>query len=1066
MVIQHNVFALFASRENKVVLDKKEKSAEKLSTGYRINRAADDAAGLAISEEMRKQIRGLNRGAQNIDEGINYCRTADGALNEVHDMLQRMNELAVQAANGPNSDSDRAAISEEVDHIKTEIDRIFQTTRYNEEYIFKTDEPESEELTPYELAFKAYPNNIFIYNETYDNGTATYGGVSYNGKRYAWSTVSPTMFDPTTNMFRKGTYTLNASDGTRLTLTCENGSTPPQVSCEYTMMADAGGIKINDEKIDWKDVKDDKGMSINPKYIEAKNYSFNYHGVKISFKPEPEDDFPDLLAKLSYVRWKSDYQIPNQDTALYGDFSSTRAYFSSNEQVREYISGNSVASYTICASDGKKGFDGIWLKDKDGKTVAGSEMTWEQLGIKEWGDGSTDINKNRNYEYSCKDPINPGSYIKFSFTVINEISKDSAIEALDGVKLVPSKDLSKISASNSVRVSLDGNTVSVDGNTAKILSTSNTINKYDTPEMILKEQYYLGRDFEKEPHKYVDENLTCVSTAGGIEVTVSYSYTIDGNTTTKTFTGKNPTAVDDIKKAISISVNTSANGIVAARSLAGAKNPILQSLSELVPMTGNGQNTNLKEVLQFASTSTISASPLKSTYTTNPNDSYAGAHIDFSGLGQGYGLMDLIGMGFNSTCASCSNHYSIQFVTNSMIGSAQWNSLTTGNPYQYALENDGSDNLTLYVNLDSMSGTINDGAKFTNALIDIINSPKVKQSDFYRHYTKYATYEDDAILYVFDERSDHSNDPYVKNGQSTAISAAFQPHAFKPPKGTTVFDITLKDNDVKFDNNGNPINDYVKIQYQCDFSDMLSGDHLKITASDNANGAYVKSASSKYGYELYDAKNPNHSGLQRFDITKIELDITDNLIQSQAEKLVNSAITNTRLDITGSKASYSVDAEVNENNAMVTNYNTPRQIIPPNSNGSFGDFLNIHCSSNARDFIRIQRQKLSVKKLGLTKLSVATEPKATKAIAILENVLSKVSKSRSTFGAYQNRLEHAYAINQNTAENTQYAESQIRDTDMAEEMVKYSNADILSQAGTSMLAQANQMNQAVLNLLS
>jgi len=113
------------------------KATEKLSSGYKINRAADDAAGLAISEKMRKQIRGLTQASANAQDGISAVQTAEGALTEVHDMLQRMNELAVKAANGTMSESDRDAIQSEVDQLVTEIDRVSITTKFNETYLLK-----------------------------------------------------------------------------------------------------------------------------------------------------------------------------------------------------------------------------------------------------------------------------------------------------------------------------------------------------------------------------------------------------------------------------------------------------------------------------------------------------------------------------------------------------------------------------------------------------------------------------------------------------------------------------------------------------------------------------------------------------------------------------------------------------------------------------------------------------------------------------------------------------------------------------------------------------------------
>ena len=131
MVVQHNMQAANASRVLNVTAGQQAKSTEKLSSGYRINRAADDAAGLSISEKMRKQIRGLDRASTNAQDGVSAVQTAEGALNEVHSMLQRINELAVQAANGTNATEDVISISDEVQALKTEITRIASTTDFN-----------------------------------------------------------------------------------------------------------------------------------------------------------------------------------------------------------------------------------------------------------------------------------------------------------------------------------------------------------------------------------------------------------------------------------------------------------------------------------------------------------------------------------------------------------------------------------------------------------------------------------------------------------------------------------------------------------------------------------------------------------------------------------------------------------------------------------------------------------------------------------------------------------------------------------------------------------------------
>ena len=135
MVVQHNLTAMNSNRMLGLTTKTQAKSTEKLSSGYKVNRAADDAAGLAISEKMRRQIRGLTQASLNAQDGISAVQTAEGALNEVHDMLQRMNELAVKSANGTNQSEDQSYIQSEVDALIAEIDRVATTTTFNERNI-------------------------------------------------------------------------------------------------------------------------------------------------------------------------------------------------------------------------------------------------------------------------------------------------------------------------------------------------------------------------------------------------------------------------------------------------------------------------------------------------------------------------------------------------------------------------------------------------------------------------------------------------------------------------------------------------------------------------------------------------------------------------------------------------------------------------------------------------------------------------------------------------------------------------------------------------------------------
>ena len=195
MVVQHNMQAANANRMLGITSGAQAKSTEKLSSGYKINRAADDAAGLTISEKMRKQIRGLDKASSNAQDGVSSVQTAEGALTEVHSMLQRMNELAVQAANGTNSkDTDRKAIQDEIDQLNTEIDRVAETTKFNEIYLLKGDDGEKT------INMKAHDAGLKGTLTDNGDGTATFkmdelnvgDTVSIGGKQY---TIGATKVD-------------------------------------------------------------------------------------------------------------------------------------------------------------------------------------------------------------------------------------------------------------------------------------------------------------------------------------------------------------------------------------------------------------------------------------------------------------------------------------------------------------------------------------------------------------------------------------------------------------------------------------------------------------------------------------------------------------------------------------------------------------------------------------------------------------------------------------------------------------------------------------------------------
>ncbi len=198
MVVQHNLQAMNANRMLGITTKEATGSTEKLSSGYRINRAADDAAGLAISEKMRKQIRGLDQASENAEDGISCVQTAEGALAEVQDMLQRMNELLVQAANGTNSETDRMYIQDEIDQLISEVDRVAETTKFNETYLLKGDET-AEMRTVYMTNYSLTYTANMVSNDVANNTDAPAYNVNYTGTNNVYI-VSKEVYDTGSNI--------------------------------------------------------------------------------------------------------------------------------------------------------------------------------------------------------------------------------------------------------------------------------------------------------------------------------------------------------------------------------------------------------------------------------------------------------------------------------------------------------------------------------------------------------------------------------------------------------------------------------------------------------------------------------------------------------------------------------------------------------------------------------------------------------------------------------------------------------------------------------------------------
>ena len=250
MVVQHNLTAMNANRMLGVTTSAQAKSTEKLSSGYKINRAADDAAGLSISEKMRKQIRGLSQASSNAQDGISCVQTAEGALTEVHSMLQRMNERAVQAGNGTMSEDDRQNIQDEIDQLTSEIDRVSETTKFNETYLLKGNGTETRQK---EVAATAM--------------TATY-------KTPVTSTVALTATNAPTTWYAKGSATALTADQILERLEVDaNGNVAikdgMEMYSEAANTTDQYGAQTKDKIVALTTVKQSYGVASTALYADA-----------------------------------------------------------------------------------------------------------------------------------------------------------------------------------------------------------------------------------------------------------------------------------------------------------------------------------------------------------------------------------------------------------------------------------------------------------------------------------------------------------------------------------------------------------------------------------------------------------------------------------------------------------------------------------------------------------------------------------------------------------------------------------------------------------------------------
>lgn len=448
MVIQHNLVSIFTNRQLGINTNTKNASIKKLSTGYQINSAADDAAGLQISERMRTQIRGLGKAQSNIQDGISMVQTADGALGEVHSVLQRMNEISVQASNATYTDEDRDALSKEYSSLRKEINRIGKDTEFNTQKLLFDDT----------LSVAGMPSDV----QEYCSAPGVYAGILYDGTRYDFSQVKTA--DGTHTMAENpsvaGTYYLTTQNGTQLKFGIDEGKTVPDISKAYNLFADTSGIEIDDRHYDWADVCADEGGARITEGIQEGFYTLNDLGSEIQFYAEDGDTMDDMIAKVNASHVHSN------------DWESKLSY-SLYENAVDHVT-EKPSSITVTSANASKMNPGNHTihADTNGISLDGnSSVAWSDLTFTPAYYGSTQgvdfssgkgIGDLTTVSYTC-----PDTGIGFQFNINDCSSMQEAIAGLNNISFSTS-----VSAGLSSSFNLDTSSSDAVMSGASVVGTS------------------------------------------------------------------------------------------------------------------------------------------------------------------------------------------------------------------------------------------------------------------------------------------------------------------------------------------------------------------------------------------------------------------------------------------------------------------------------------------------------------------------------------------------------------------------------------------------------------------
>ena len=997
--------AMNSQRMLNVTTGQQAKSTEKLSSGYRINRAADDAAGLAISEKMRKQIRGLDRASTNAQDGVSAVQTAEGALGEVQDMLQRMNELAVQSANGTNSKTDRDAIQAEIDQLSTEIDRVSETTKFNETYLLKGDRNQTRQVS---YSFNNNYETVAATANMYADGASNIhiGGNDVNGVAYD---------DKTGITFKEGakqddqnaiakalrdqgvtvTYTSQYADPT-------NGEADGTVTNGYTLTLN--GDAAQKYKVVTLDPGTNRtGNADAQDGLDTKSENANI--AKFAIQDVNGNDIAYINVGGANMESADKTEKVKTQTAILTAESVTAA--KNTNEVSQYfdkdgnkLSENMLNKYYSLVSGGTAQANGL---ASPATSVKDDPLTLSAAASDMENDAILTKGKDGNWTDEEGNPVNLEDY-----GVTADLSKAVAGATIDFTAgTAPTADVTYDHAHG-------GKVYNVD---------ASQYTGIDNVTLTYEKKLFDADNKEIDSETYtIDKTKSDAVTSGW-----SLKYTSASGTQ------------DDNMKNDGVSVSVGASATSAAAVTTATSLVYFAGKVNVTSKVGTENKTTAVSFSKTASADTIAAVADKTLTLASDGNWYD--EIDEAEDGT------ITGTGHKVDMSSLLDEASVNSLTNTAgstisFTSGKWYSVDT----KELADTEIADLTTLSAAIATTKGGLEALTGEGGALEGKLASAKevtaedlaswgVSTSDKFTESDTKIAYTASKWEVLDDENQLQATTTGLYSVAGSTKDTATDAEKMMAKFGVTVNEGKMPELKTTTDEDGNETTS-ATIKFG-DNKWYANGEAVGgIEATEDEQNAELKST---YGVEIVEGLSPD---------TGDKISITAGTKPSATVSYNTDTEANDLIKVRADAAKV-YDAVGNDTLLDVRSISAKRDI-----KGDLSLKLHVGADATSNNQIQVNIADMSAKGLGVNGMKVDGEDdtNARNAIETIKEALQKVSDQRASLGAAQNRLEHTINNLDNVVENTTSAESRIRDTDMADER-------------QSMLAQANQSTQGVLSIL-